>query len=776
MKHAALVSCPLSLLLAARVGAQEAPAEPIPADYPPLIIEAEAGSIGAEFQTLVEGDVTAVTISPSQPNAASPGNAERVLSYEVLFPAPGEYELYMRFRVGPGGASDDSFFYGNGFGQKDSLAEADWITANNLSQAGYSAPEQIVGGDFGIPLGTGFRWLNLSEFDEGGEAPVRFTVTEGELAQTIQLGAREDGLVIDKLAFVASPVSQTIAELDAGLPGNILPPPPPPRECTPRGPALAENQSKFLGSAYSPAQAPNFTAYFNQVTPENAGKWGSVERDRDVMDFTQLDEAYEFARDNGLPFKLHTLIWGNQQPAWIETLPPEEQLEEIDEWFAALAARYPDVEMIEVVNEPLHDPPSTPGNGGGNYINALGGAGATGWDWIVASFRMARQYFPTSELVLNDYSIINNTADTARYLQIIALLQAEDLIDAIGEQGHAFSTRGAVDVMQSNLDSLAATGLPIYITELDIDGPTDEVQLLEYQRLFPMFWEHPSVLGVTLWGYRPGHWRTAQGAFLALAGGTERPALTWLREYLESPAVTPVVSGQVLHVAQAAAAGTALGTLEALGAAPNSWLVLGGSGAELFDVDAATGVVSVAAGAELDATQTPELTLEVVARDECTPTRVTIAVSGLPNTAPVIEAGQVLELDADLVVHGSVVASDAEGNALSFALIGGSGEGLFSVDPATGAVERIAVPRFDVAEYSLVVTADDGRDASEPSVVDVLLPARVRVCLAGRSELVPRAWVPIWLRFGADLGACSEPAESWQSALHRWIGALFGIG
>jgi GH35 family endo-1,4-beta-xylanase len=776
MKNAVLVSCPLSLFLAAGAGAQEVPTEPIPAEHPPLIIEAESGALGAQFLTLVEGDVTAVTISPSETSAASPANLERVLTYQVEFPAAGEYELYVRFRVGPGGGSDDSFFYGNGAGQKDPLNEAEWITANGLSSAGYSGPEQIVGGNFGLPLDGGYRWLNLSEYTLGGEAPQRFSVAEGELVQTLQLGAREDGLVIDKLALVASDVSQTVAELDAGLPGNILPPPPPPRECTPRGPALAENQSKFLGGAYSAAQAPNFAAYFNQLTPENAGKWGSVESERDVMDFSGLDEAYAFARANGMPFKLHTLVWGNQQPAWIETLPPEEQLAEIDEWYAALAQRYPDFDAIEVVNEPLHDPPNTAGNGGGNYIEALGGTGATGWDWVVTAFRMARQHFPSAELLLNDYSIVNNTADTARYLQIVALLQAEDLIDAIGEQGHAFSTRGSVDVMRANLDALAQTGLPLYITELDIDGPTDEIQLADYQRVFPLFWEHPGVFGVTLWGYRPGHWRTAQGAFLALTEGTERPALLWLREYLESPAVTPVAPGQELSVGEGAAAGTPLGTLEALGAAPNSWLVLGGSGRDSFDVDPQTGVVSVAEGAMFDAVAAPELTLEVVARDECTPTRVTILVSGPANTAPHIEDGQVIVLDEDLVAHSGVVGFDAEGDALSYALIGGSGQGVFSVDAASGEVSRIALPRFDVAEYSLIVTASDGQQTSEPGVVDVLLPERVRLCFAGHTELVPRPWVPLWLRFGAELGACEQPSEDWPIALRRWIESLFGVG
>ena len=32
------------------------------------------------------------------------------------------------------------------------------------------------------------------------------------------------------------------------------------------------------------------------------------------------------ARRQGIPFKMHTLIWGQQQPAWIETLSAADQL------------------------------------------------------------------------------------------------------------------------------------------------------------------------------------------------------------------------------------------------------------------------------------------------------------------------------------------------------------------------------------------------------------------------------------------------------------------
>lgn len=298
--------------------------------------------------------------------------------------------------------------------------------------------------------------------------------------------------------------------------------------------ALADGLAKFLGSAHSPPQDRDFLAYWNKVTPENGGKWGEVEAERGVMDWTELDVAYRLAKDNGLPFQMHVLVWGNQQPEWIKPLPVQEQRAAIERWFSAVAERYPDIDIVEVVNEPLHDPPSQDDEGGGHYIEALGGDGDSGWDWILASFRLARAHFPDAQLMLNEYSVTNTPDNTQRYLGIIRLLQAEGLLDVIGIQGHAFSTTSEtpLSVHRQNLDALAATGLPIHVTELDIDGPSDAQQLADYQRIFPMFWEHPGVHGVTLWGFRPGLWRTEQGAHLVREDGSERPALAWLRDYV----------------------------------------------------------------------------------------------------------------------------------------------------------------------------------------------------------------------------------------------------
>ncbi|UOQ71527.1 endo-1,4-beta-xylanase [Hymenobacter cellulosilyticus] len=502
----------------------------------PVPLQAESGTLGADWTSPTAAGVTYVTVVPTATIAAqNPGTAARVITYSVTFPGPGTYDLYARVRVGAATANDDSFYYGNGFGTKSPTNDNDWITINQVAGVGYTTGTQVVDGA-GSAQSNVWKWVNMSKIG-GAETPISFTVAAGSLTQTFQVGAREDGFDIDKIVFGQTGLYFTVNNLDNGQQGSVNPPPPP---FTPVGPPMATGKPKFLGGVHSAPQLANFSAYWNQVVPENAGKWGSVEATRDVMNWTELDAAYKLAKDNGYPFRMHVLTWGSQQPTWIATLPAAEQLAEINQWYAAVAQRYPAIDFLEVVNEPLHQPPG-PNSGGGNYLEALGGSGTTGWDWVITSFQLARQYFPTTKLMLNDYSVENTATSAQRYLGIVNLLKARNLIDAVGIQGHAFSTRGlpAAD-LNTNLNTLASAGLPLYITELDIDGVNaqnqldDAVQLAEYQRVFPVFWLHPAVKGVTMWGYRPGHWRTAQGAFLVNDDNSERSAMVWLKNYVKS--------------------------------------------------------------------------------------------------------------------------------------------------------------------------------------------------------------------------------------------------
>lgn len=283
------------------------------------------------------------------------------------------------------------------------------------------------------------------------------------------------------------------------------------------------NGSKFLGNIIANNVPSNFATYWDQVTPENSTKWGAVESTRNSMNWSAADTAYNYAKSRGMPFKFHTLVWGSQEPSWISGLSASEQKAEVTQWIQAAGQRYGNSEFVDVVNEPLHAKPS--------YRNAIGGDGATGWDWVIWSFQQARQAFPNSKLLINDYGIISDPNAAAQYVQIINLLKARGLVDGIGIQCHYFNMDNvSVSTMNSVLNTLAATGLPIYVSELDITGD-DNTQLQRYQQKFPVLWEHPSVKGITLWGYIQGQtW--ASNTHLVTSSGAERPAMQWLKQYL----------------------------------------------------------------------------------------------------------------------------------------------------------------------------------------------------------------------------------------------------
>jgi endo-1,4-beta-xylanase len=299
---------------------------------------------------------------------------------------------------------------------------------------------------------------------------------------------------------------------------------------------LATGHSKFLGNAADFVPS-SFDNYWNQITPGNAGKWGSVSGSRGSYSWVGADQVYNYAKQRDFPFKWHNLIWGQQQPSWISSLDSATQAEEIENWIRLVGERYPEMDLVDVVNEPLpgHNPPDGR-NGRANYMGALGGSGQTGYDWVIRCFELARQYCaPTAKLLVNDYGIINDNNATTQYLTLVNLLKDRNLIDGIGVQGHRFEFENAsVSTLKANLDRLAATGLPIYISEFDVapgNVVNDSTQLAEYKRIFPTLWEHPGVKGITLWGYIQGQvWQTA--TYLVRSDGTERPALQWLRQYL----------------------------------------------------------------------------------------------------------------------------------------------------------------------------------------------------------------------------------------------------
>lgn len=287
---------------------------------------------------------------------------------------------------------------------------------------------------------------------------------------------------------------------------------------------VVTNVKKFIGNISPKNQdiPADFADHWMQVTMEANSKWGFVQpNNADEWVWEPVDQAYQYAKDHGIVFKEHCFFWNFEQPSWVTasnvaTVGPA--------WVKGFCERYPDVEMIDVVNEFLHN--KSP------YREGMGGAGVTGHDWVIQAYQWAREYCPNSTLILNDFNIIEYENDHNSFVSALhALLDAGAPIDAIGAQAHDVYKVGS-DVAKGYLDHLVEEfHLPIYITEVDIDLTDDAEQLASMQEEIQMFWDHPSVHGITYWGFLKGStWRT--NAWLIDGSGNQRPAMTWLQDFI----------------------------------------------------------------------------------------------------------------------------------------------------------------------------------------------------------------------------------------------------
>ena len=293
---------------------------------------------------------------------------------------------------------------------------------------------------------------------------------------------------------------------------------------------LSTNPDKFLGNITTNGQVrSDFASLWNQITCENESKWDAIEPSRGNFTFGGSDRSANYAKQHGFPFKYHTLIWGGQYPGWMNNLSIVEQSKALEEYFDAVSKHYPNIEMIDVVNE------AVPGHNPAPYKAALGGDGKTGYDWIIRAFEMAHERWPNTILIYNDYNSILWQIDP--FITLVSTLRnAGAPIDAYGLQSHDITDISLKDCTAALKKLDDALKMPMYSTEFDIGVNDDQKQLTQYKNLIPLFWEKDYCAGVTLWGYIYGSTWTTNGNSGIIRNGKDRPAMTWLREYMASDA------------------------------------------------------------------------------------------------------------------------------------------------------------------------------------------------------------------------------------------------
>jgi endo-1,4-beta-xylanase len=211
--------------------------------------------------------------------------------------------------------------------------------------------------------------------------------------------------------------------------------------------------------------------YCQQLTSEGGLFWVLLRPARDRFTFEAADIALNFAEQNGMTLRGHTLIWYGAMPKWTSDIEGAADAErEMTTHIQRVMSHYRGkIKVWHVVNEAIDDPKTgIPGLRPNIWLQNLGET------YIDKAFRIAHQVDPTAELILNEYDIecadgtSPNKREAFRGL-IHALLDRGVPLHGVGLQGHIKGKyeidRDGVFNFASEMNSL---GLTVHITELDM--------------------------------------------------------------------------------------------------------------------------------------------------------------------------------------------------------------------------------------------------------------------------------------------------------------------
>ncbi|MBR3494744.1 MAG: endo-1,4-beta-xylanase [Clostridia bacterium] len=272
---------------------------------------------------------------------------------------------------------------------------------------------------------------------------------------------------------------------------------------------------------------------FNSMTCENEMKpdftlsWADTRQqkdpDRAVVFPSRAKAVLNFARDNGLRVRAHTLVWHSQTPRWFfaqnwdkspsaplvdrETMirRMENYIHDMMDW---VNGNYPGIVYAwDVVNEAIE-----PGNGHPEGLRTQNNLwyDTIGDDWVELAFTFARKYAaPDQKLFYNDYGC-TDTIKFGRIRPLLKKLKEKDLIDGLGMQCHIGIDSPSASNFEQVITNYAHIGLTIHLTELDVNTDDGSVMgqmklAVRYRTLFTLFQRLKERAGIdiesiTFWG------------------------------------------------------------------------------------------------------------------------------------------------------------------------------------------------------------------------------------------------------------------------------------
>ncbi|MDF2987341.1 MAG: endo,4-beta-xylanase [Eubacterium sp.] len=144
--------------------------------------------------------------------------------------------------------------------------------------------------------------------------------------------------------------------------------------------------------------------HFSSVTPENQMKPENLHPSEYIYDFEQGDIIADFALQNNMWLRGHTLVWHNQTPVWFfkdgeKPATRRLALKRMREHIFTVMGHYKGLTYAwDVVNEAVTDRAEAP------LLRQTPWLEAVGEDYLVQAFKFAAEADPDAKLFYNDYN------------------------------------------------------------------------------------------------------------------------------------------------------------------------------------------------------------------------------------------------------------------------------------------------------------------------------------------------------------------------------------
>lgn len=234
---------------------------------------------------------------------------------------------------------------------------------------------------------------------------------------------------------------------------------------------LGEEAGVLIGAAvepedmaWEPQYNPIVAREFSIITTENVLKFGLIRKTPNRYVFGPADVIVDFAAQNDLEVRGHTLVWHEQLPEWLKVADynSEELSTLLQEHIKTVVGRYKGrIQHWDVLNEAIDWDGSLRDTIWLDYF---------GPEYIDQVFYWAHEADPDAKLFYNDFGAegLGDKSD-AVYELVKGMVERGVPIDGVGFQGHFnIEEPPAAAEVAANIERLTDLGLEVQFTEVDV--------------------------------------------------------------------------------------------------------------------------------------------------------------------------------------------------------------------------------------------------------------------------------------------------------------------